>query len=618
MKHPSHLPPFLESLAQGPIVFDGAMGTQLYERGGALNRCFDELSVSQPALVGDVHKDYVDVGADVIQTNTYGANRFALQPHGFAGRAEEICRAAASLARSVAGDRAYVAGSVGPTGLLPKDLIRNRTRRQAFESFRETTKSLVDGGADVLLFETFGYLGELEIAVEAAYGVDVPIIAQASFGDELKTADGATPEEVVERMSALGVDVVGANCVLGPERTLDVMERMIGKGLPLVMQPNAGHPRVVDGRSIYLSSPETFGVVARRAFKLGVSAVGGCCGTSPDHIRRVVASARMLGGGRWKRATDVQVQVHQATPLQEPPIPLAERSRFGAKIARGEFAVSVEVSAPTGLDAAKVLDRIKLLDDGGIDCVNIPDGPRATVRMSNIAMARLMLDRAQRIEPLVHFCARDRNLLGLQGDLLGAHALGIRNTVVITGDPPKVGDYPDATAVFDLDSIGLLGLASRLNRGLDPAGKPIGARTSFVLATGAEPAALDFEREISRLREKREAGAELVMTQPVFDPAVVDRFLQAVKPLGLPVLIGILPLASARNAEFLHQNVPGMRIPEEVRRRMQRAGEGKDAAREGLAIAKEALEAVKDRVQGVYIMPPFGRVELALELLAKI
>lgn len=610
-------PPFLESLAKGPLVFDGAMGTQLYERGGALNRCFDELSLSNPALVAGVHQDYLDVGADILQTNTYGANRFALQPHGFAERTRDICVAAAKLARDVAGDRAYVAGSVGPTGLLPKDLIRNRTRRQAFEAFREVANALVEGGADALLFETFGYLGELEIAVEAAYGVDVPILAQASFGDELKTADGASPAEVVERMTALGVDVVGANCVLGPERTLDVMEQMVGKGLPVVMQPNAGHPRVVDGRSIYLSSPETFGVVARRAFKLGVAAVGGCCGTSPHHIRRVVASARMLGGGKWKRA-DVQVQVPRQAPLGEAPIPLVERSRLGAKIARGELVVSVEMLAPTGTDPAKTLARIKTLADGGVDCVNIPDGPRATARMSNIAMARLVLDQGLSIEPLVHFCARDRNLLALQGDLLGAHAMGIRNTVVITGDPPKVGDYPDATAVFDLDSIGLLGVAAGLNRGLDPAGKPLGGRTSFVLATGAEPAALDFAREIARLGEKREAGAELVMTQPVFDPDVVDRFLQAIAPLGLPVLIGILPLASSKNAEFLHHNVPGMRIPDDVRRRMRLAGDGKDAAKEGVAIAAEALRAVKGRVQGVYVMPPFARADLALELLAKV
>jgi methionine synthase / methylenetetrahydrofolate reductase(NADPH) len=610
------LPPFLEALAAGPMVFDGAMGTQLYERGGALNKCFDELSVSSPQVVAEVHRDYLDVGCDVVQTNTYGANRYALAPHGLNERVVEIVASAARVAREAVKDRAYVAGSIGPTGLLPKDLIRNKTRRLAFDAFREQARALAENGCDVLTFETFGYLGELEIAVEAAYGVNVPVVAQCTFDESLRTADGATPEEMVERMVALGVDVVGANCTLGPERILAVAELMVGKGKPVILQPNAGYPRVVDGRSIYLSSPETYGVVARRAFKLGVAAVGGCCGTGPDHMRRVVASARMLGGGRFRRPTVQGRAGHRAEG--EPPTPLVERSAFGRKIAEKKFVVSVEVAPPTGLDPARTLEKIKLLEDGGVDVVNIPDGPRATVRMSNVAMARCVLDRFTKIEPLLHVCGRDRNLLALQADLIGAHVHGVKNLVVITGDPPKVGDYPDATAVFDLDSIGLLGLASSLNRGVDPGGKPMGEKTRFVLATGAEPAALDFEREIKRLYEKRDAGAELVLTQPVFDPATLERFLDATRDLGLPIVVGVLPLASSRNAEFLHANVPGMRIPDDVRERMRRAGDGKEAAKEGVRIAAEALAALKSRVQGAYFMPPFGRVELALEVLARL
>lgn len=606
---------FLEALAQGPLVFDGAMGTQLYERGGALNTCFDELSLKAPDIVAGVHRDYADVGVDVVQTNTYGANRFALKPHGLSDRVRDICVSAARIARDVVKDRAFVAGSVGPTGLLPKDLIRTKTRRLAFEAFREQANALQEGGVDALLFETFGSLGELEIAVEAAYGVKVPIVAQCTFDDTLRTFDGATAEEVVERMTALGVDLIGANCTLGPERTLTLMEQMVGKGRPVIMQPNAGYPRVVDGRNIYLASPETYGVIARRAYKLGVSCVGGCCGTGPDHIRRVVASARMLGGGSWRKD---KVAARPRADAGEAPVALAERSALGKKIADGKFVVSVEVPSPVGLDPTRTLEKIKLLDDAGVDVVNIPDGPRATVRMSNLAFARCVLDRFSRIEPLVHFCARDRNLLALQGDLIGAHVQGVRNLVVITGDPPKVGDYPDASAVFDLDSIGMLGVARGLNRGVDPAQKPLGDRTCFVLATGAEPAALDFDREIKRLFEKRDAGAEVVMTQPVFDPATLERFLDATKGLGLPVFIGILPLASSKNAEFLHDNVPGMRIPDEVRARMARAGDGKAAAAEGVLIATEALRALKGRVQGVYFMPPFGRVEMALEVLARL
>jgi homocysteine S-methyltransferase len=608
------LPPFLETLAKGPVVFDGATGTMLYERGIFLNKCFDELCLSRPELVENVHRAYVDVGADVVQTNSYGANRISLARHGLEAQVEPICTAAAAIARQATEGRAYVAGAVGPTGLLPKDLIQAKTRHRVLEAYREQTRALVAGGVDLLVFETFHYLGELEIAVEAAYDANVPICAFASFDDDGQTADGAEASEVAERLFALGVDVVGANCVLGPERLLEIMQGFVAAKQPgkyVAMEPNAGYPRTVDGRAIYQSSPETFGVCARRAFKAGVDAVGGCCGTGPDHIRRVVASARMLGGGRWRSVVPAQ-------PMErlkgQDPVPLDERSRFGRKIAAGEFATSVEVLPPVGLDATKILEKVQVLAEAGVDGVNIPDGPRAMVRMSNLALAKMILDDTD-MEPLVHFCARDRNLLALQGDLLGAHALGMHNLVVITGDPPKVGDYPDATAVFDLDSIGMLQLATGLNRGLDPVGKSIGERTSFVLATGAEPAAIDFEREVKRLFEKRDAGAELVMTQPVFDPAVLDRFLEATKDLGLPVLVGVLPLASSKNAEFLHANVPGMQLSDAVRARLKGVPDGKAQRAEGIKMAAEALASVKDRVQGAYLMPPFGRVEAALEVL---
>jgi methionine synthase / methylenetetrahydrofolate reductase(NADPH) len=607
------LPPFLDTLRSGPVVFDGATGSVLYERGVWLNKCFDELGLSNPELVAHVHRDYVEVGVDVVQANTYGANRIALARHGLEDKVADICTAGVKVALQAANGRAYVAGSIGPTGLLPKDLIRNSTRRQAFDAFREQARALAAAGCHLLVFETFRYLGELEIALESAYGLDLPLVAEASFEDGETTNDGATPEEVVDRLLGLGVDVVGANCVLGPNRLLEVVQRMVGRGLPVIMQPNAGFPQSIDGRAIYQSSPETFGVIARRAFKLGVAAVGGCCGTGPDHMRRVVAAARMLGGGRWRTAS---VTTSGELPRGEEPLPLAERSRLGAKLARGEWVVSVEVLPPVGLDPSRTLERIRLLEGSGVDAVNIPDGPRATVRMSNLAMAKLVLEQTS-VEPLLHYCGRDRNLLALQGDLLGAHALGLSNLVCITGDPPKVGDYPDATAVFDLDSIGLLHMAAGLNRGVDPAGKSMGAKTRFVLATGAEPAALDIEREVRRLFEKRDAGAELVMTQPVFDLEVLERFLDATKELGLPVLVGILPLASTKNAEFLHANVPGMRLPVEVRRRMAEASEGKAQREMGIKLAAEALASVKHRVQGAYLMPPFGRVEAALEVLAR-
>ena len=633
---------FLEALASGPLVFDGAMGTQLYERGGAPNKSFEEMSVSNRDAVIAVHRDYLSVGVDVIQTNSYGANRFTLAGHGFGDRVVEICKASVSAAmeaRSRSGRQAFVAGSVGPSGLLPKDLMRARTRRVVFDAFREQMSALVEAGAELLVFETFAYLGELEIAVEAAYGLEVPLVAQARFGmgategrnaDFDQTDDGATPEEVVSRMVELGVDVVGANCALGPESLLDVVQRMVvmhreGHGPPVIMQPNAGQPRVVDGRTLF-SSPETYGVVARRAFKLGVAAVGGCCGTGPEHLRRVVAAGRMVGGGRASSQLAISTPAGKspATPRSEglAPVDFAARSRLAAKIARGDFAVSVELLPPTGLDVDKILDKIATLEDGGVDAVNIPDGPRATVRMSNLVLARMVAERFSTLEPILHVCGRDRNLLALQADLIGAHVSGIRNTVIITGDPPKVGDYPDATAVFDLDSIGILGMANGLNRGLDPAGKSVGGQTSFLLMTGAEPASLNPERELSRLQEKRDAGAEIVMTQPVFDPETLLTFLDRVRPMGLKVMVGILPLASSRNAEFLHTHVPGMRLPDDVRARMKAAGDGVDAARVGVEIAAEALRSIRkaagDQVTGAYIMPPFSRVDLALGVLEKL
>lgn len=631
----SRLPDFLSTLRSQPLVFDGATGTLLYERGVYLNKSFDDVCLKNPDLVREVHRDYVDVGVDVIQTNTFGSNRIALAAHGLADKVTDICTAAVTLAKEAADGRAWVAGSIGPTTLLPKDLIRSKTRAKAFDAFHEQVGALADAGADLLLFETFHYLGELETAIEAAYHVQIPIVSQVSLHDDgtgrLATLDGADPLEVKERLLSLGVHVVGVNCVLGPNQTLDAVEKMLGDDVLILMQPNAGAPQNVDGRAIYQSSPETFGVVARRAFKRGVAAVGGCCGTTPEHMRRVVGAARMMGGGRWRQGLDdtsdeggAKAVKGRARAKSEAidAVPFETRSSFAAKIARGEFAVSVEMNPPVGLSVDKTIARIQALE-GIADVVNIPDGPRATVRMSNLALSRLVLEQTK-VEPLLHVCARDRNLLALQGDLLGAHALGIRNLVVITGDPPKLGDYPDASAVFDVDSVGLLEIANGLNRGIDPALKPLPshegtrAQTSFALATGAEPAALDFDREIARLRDKVEAGAELVMTQPVFSADILDRFLDAIGDLNLPVLVGILPLASSRNANFLHENVPGMRVPESVRRALSEAGEEReDQQRVGVKIAADALLAVKDRVAGAYIMPPFGRVEMAVEILRR-
>jgi homocysteine S-methyltransferase len=389
---------------------------------------------------------------------------------------------------------------------------------------------------------------------------------------------------------------------------------MRGAGLPLCVQPNAGLPRTVDGRLLYMATPEYFDVFLRRTIQIGATMIGGCCGTTPEHVRWMAKSARMLGDRRAEVGRAAPVATVQAALVLEP-MPLAARSDFAAKVAAGQFVVSVEVNPAPGLDPSRALAGAKMLLDSGVDIVNVADAPRAMARMSNIAFCALLLERF-RIQPILHVCGRDRNLLGQMAHLLGAHALGIRNLVIITGDPPKVGDYPEATAVYDLDAVGLLQMASNMNRGVDPAGKPLpGGQTSFLLATGLEPGAADLDKEIRRLEKKKDAGAELVMTQPIFQTDVLEEVLRRIEHLGLPVMVGVLPLVSYKNAEFLHNEVPGMQIPAAIRERMRKTPGGEAARREGVNIARDMLFAVRDRVQGAYLMPPLGRYELALEVL---
>ncbi len=608
---------FLEALREAPLLWDGAMGSLLYERGVFLTRCFDELNVSQPELIAQVHRDYVAAGADVIETNTFGANRFALAKHGYADQVKEIVWAGVQVARQAAeGRQVWVAGAVGPSGVdWPHATALDR--ELGLNALTEQIEALGAAGVDLFVLETFYHLEELEAAVAVArrVGRGLPIVAQAVFS-EAGLASGVDALSVGKRLLAAGADVVGANCGLGPLELYEIATTMVGCGAPVSVQPNAGLPRVVEGRTIYIANPEHFGVFARRLLQAGVRMVGGCCGTTPEHTRRMLGAVRMIGarplptrvsGGTQARAAD-------APAAGVPAVPMAERSLLAAKLAAGKFVVSCELSSPAGTNPAKTLESARKLKAGGVDVVNIADGPRATARMGNLALCTTV-QREAALETILHVCCRDRNLLGQVAHLLGAHALGLRNLVIITGDPPKMGDYPFATPVYDLDSIGLLKVASDLNRGLDPGGKEIAGQTSFLLATGAEPAAVDYDRELRRLEQKKAAGAQLVMTQPVYDGRLVERFLADVKPLGLPVMIGLLPLASHRNAEFLHNEVPGMRIPDEIRARMARVGSGPAARAEGIKIAQEALVAVKARVQGAYIMPPFDRVDSALEIL---
>jgi homocysteine S-methyltransferase len=623
--------PFLEAVRCGPLVFDGALGTQLYERGYFITRSFDEACLGRPELVLEIHRDYVAAGAQILETNTFGANREQLSRYGAQDQLVAINRAAVRLARQAAGGAAYVAGAIGPTGLMVGTLSARRLARLA-GTFTEQIEALLGEGVDLLILETFYSAVEIETALGAARAVyDGPVVAQVSFSEERREIDGLPPAKIAERLASWGADVVGANCAEGPAFLYEVTREMLGAGRPVSAQPNAGRPRRLDQRTIYMTTPEYFGVYARRMFQSGVRLIGGCCGTGPEHIRPVVDAAAMLRGGRVEIAPAGSPRAApEIRPLE--PIPIDRKSPLGAKLARvyrdridpagprravsgpDDFVVSVEVNPSPGLRADRALAAAAMLKRAGVDAVNVADGPRAAARMSNLSLA-LKMHAEVGTDVILHVCCRDRNLIGLYSDLVGAWVLGLRNLVIITGDPPKLGDYPAATAVFDLDSVGLIRLADSLNRGIDPAGRSLQEQTGFLIACGAEPAAHDYDRELRRLEEKKGAGAEFIMTQPVYDPAVLGRFLDDIRALRLPTLVGLCPLASSRNAEFLHNEVPGMQIPADIRRRME-ATESPDAGRrEGVRIATEMLEQVKDSVVGAYLMPQFGRYGSAIEVL---
>jgi homocysteine S-methyltransferase len=606
------------------LSFDGAMGTALYERGVLYSQCFDQVSTARPDLVRQVHESYLRAGADLLSTNSFGANRFRLGVHGLEREVVAINAAAVALAREVAGEAAYVGGSVGPTGLTWKALAPLELSAVC-DAYLEQCQALLDAGVDALLLETFRQPAEIRVALEAALSLAagrVPVIASVSFDPFGTMADGTGPEEVARMLADGGAQAIGVNCADGPAGVYEMIARMGAPGLPLVAQPNAGLPHRVEGRFAYMATPEYFQLYARRLFKLGVKAVGGCCGTTAEHVRKIRAAARMAAGGagddtgggmRDEEAPRARIEVAPGIEV----VPREQKGELGRKLAGRHFVVSVEVNPPPGLSLDKAIDGARMLRDAGVDVVNVADGPRASARMGNLALC-MRVREALGMPALMHVTTRDRNLLGLVAHLLAAHELGVHDLVVITGDPPKMGDFPDATPVYDLDSIGLLRLIGGLNRGLDPGGKPLGQATRFLCATGAEPAAVDYAREQTRLRAKLEAGAELVMTQPVYDAELLERFLRDVEPYAVPVLVGILPLASHRNAEFLHNEVPGMRVPDTIRERMRAAGSGQAARAEGVAIAREMLSQVKDRVAGAYIMPPFGRYELAAEIIAGI
>jgi methionine synthase I (cobalamin-dependent)/5,10-methylenetetrahydrofolate reductase len=623
------------------VVFDGAMGTMLYAKGVFINQCYDELNIKAPDLVRDVHAAYAKAGAEVLETNTFGASRLKLSQYGLESQVREINRAAAQLAREVAGDDHLVAGAVGPLGVRLEPYGPTSVE-EAYLTFHEQMQALKDGGVDLFLLETFGDLAEISQGIRAARAVDptMPLIAQMTVGVDGRTAYGASPDDLARTLEQLDVDVIGLNCSVGPQAILEAIEKMAAvTRKKLSAQPNAGMPRDVGGRSMYMASPEYMASYARHLIQAGAKIIGGCCGTTPDHVRAIVQGVRPLaprvsgignresgigtrGTGNGEPGTEAPRSLGSPFPVPGSraaagvaPIPFGDRSHFAAKIARGERVTSVEIVPPRGVDASKMLSDVAALKREGVDAVNVPDGPRAQSRMGAV-MTSLLIEQQVGIETVTHYCCRDRNLLGMLSDLLGASAMGLRNLLVITGDPPKMGPYPDATAVFDIDSIGLTNLVRNLNHGLDPGGNPIGAPTRYAIGVGVNPAAVDPALELKRFEFKVEAGAEYAITQPVFDVAQLERFLGEIDHVRIPIIAGIWPLVSVRNAEFLANEVPGVVVPESVITRMRRANERskEHAVAEGITIAREMLACVKSAVQGVQVSAPFGKVELALQV----
>jgi homocysteine S-methyltransferase len=598
-------------------VFDGAMGTRLYDKGVYINRSYDELNLVAADLVREVHEEYVRAGAEIIETNSFGATRHKLQSYGLESKTREINIAAATIAKEAAGENVFVAGAIGPLGLRIEP-FGPTSYDEAKEMFKEQAAALAEGGVDLFVIETFSELTEIQQAIRAVREVcDLPIVAQMTIQSDLKTTFGTAPETFTAALDEEEVDVIGLNCGMGPTHVLHALEIMRGvTDKPLSAQPNAGLPRDVQGRQFYMGSPEYMAEFSRRFVQTGAKFVGGCCGTTPTHIKLIAESIRSVSPRQGVRQFHKQpVTVAELKPEGVQVVPATERSRWAGKIARGEFVKSVEVLPPKGCDAQKTLDSIRLLKDAGVDGVNIPDGPRAQTRMSAQATA-VLVEREIGIEAVLHYCCRDRNLLGMMSDLLGAAALGLHNLLIITGDPPKMGPYPDATAVFDIDSIGLTNMVNKLNHGLDLGNNPIGKPTAFSIGVGVNPGAVNLDEEIRRFEWKVEAGAEYAITQPVFDTEQLRSFLDKISHVKIPIIAGIWPLISFRNAEFMHNEVPGVNVTPEILERMRIASEkGKEEAHEeGIVIARESLLEVKDVIQGVQVSAPFGNVKYALQV----
>jgi methionine synthase / methylenetetrahydrofolate reductase (NADH) len=625
---------FLTALGDRVLVCDGAMGTMLYAKGVFINKSFDALNVTRPDLVAEVHQEYVRAGADIIETNTFGANRIKLASFGLADKLAAINEEGARIARRAAGDRAYVAGSIGPLGIRIEPWGKTGVD-EAREYFREQAQALAAGGVDLFILETFRDLNEIGAAIAAVRTVcDLPIVAQMTTEEDGNTLDGTPPERFAPDLEARGATIIGVNCAVGPAPMLDTIERMAAvTALRLSAQPNAGKPRDVEGRNIYLCSPEYMASYARRFILHNVRIVGGCCGTTPEHIRQIKAAVRGVpaastGARESEGARGETAGARGETPgvrgfsrafaaapaAAVPPIARDHKSRLAHAMSAGRFVLAVELMPPRGFQTDQVLDRARRLKIRGTDIISIPDGVRAGARLSALSLA-VLIEQQAGIETVLTYACRDRNLLGIQSDLLGAHAMGLRNLMLVTGDPGRVGDYPDATAVFDVDSIGLANVVSRLNHGCDVGGQAIGAPTGFHVGVSVNPVAANPDEELRRFDFKVEAGAEFVVTRPVFDVKAFESFLKRLEHARLPIVAGVFPFESARNAEFMANEVPGVRVPEALLERMRQV-ERPDASRaEGIEIARGIAEELRGAVQGIQVSTQSGDIDAALAVI---
>lgn len=603
----------LDRIKNGVLLFDGGFGTELYNRGVFINRCFDEINLSDPALVKQIHEDYKRAGADVIQTNTFGANKYKLAKYQLSDKVYTINYEGARLAKSIAGDDINVAGSIGPLGIKIEPLGPT-SREEAKIAFTEQIEALVAGGVDLLIFETFIYPEELILATEAAKEIcDLPIIAEMTIDEDGTSLTGAEPVDIIEQLERCRADAIGINSTVGPQVMLRWLEtvRPLTK-MPISIMPSAGKPKNIDGRNLYLTSPEYMGEYAKHFVNAGANIIGGCVGTGPEHIKRMRNMLNAIKPEISTRKFEFRgIQRPEDVKLIEP----RDKSRFARRIQANHFVVLVELLPPHGLGSVAVVEKAKELFYHGVDCINIPDGPRASARMSALSLA-VQIQSKVGIETVLHYVCRDRNVIGIQSDLLGAFALGLKNILAITGDPPKLGNYPDATAVFDVDSIGLVNIINRLNHGLDIAGNPIGEPTGYYIGVGANPGAVNLDEELSRLDWKIEAGAEYIVTQPVFDLDIFENFLNRIQHVKIPVIAGLWPLTSIRNAEFMNNEIPGCKVPEYVMSRLRKYQDSKeDSIKEGIEIAREILVKMKDYIGGIQISAPFGRVQSVVDVM---